>query len=310
MKKTILFIVIALLFQTQLFSQSCLPEGIEFTTQEQIDNFSQNFPDCEIIEGNVFIHGDDISSLNGLLSLKTINGYLGIGEDLVGNPNLNSLEGLNNIVEINGGLIILGNEGLINLTGLSKLTRLQVGLWVGYNNYITSLYGLDSLINITGDIQIYNNYSLFSLNSLSNIEPENIELLLIENNNSLSFCEIPFICDFISDSTNSVAIFNNAVGCKNQNEVTMACSILGIHNTPIKKNVKFYPNPANNEILISPINNQVGSEILIYNQFGQLVYQTSTKTGNIDLTSFHEGIYLIAIVSTETIFKDVLIIRR
>jgi len=36
-------------------SQGCLPEGITFTTQAQIDSFQINYPGCTKIEGNVNI---------------------------------------------------------------------------------------------------------------------------------------------------------------------------------------------------------------------------------------------------------------
>jgi hypothetical protein len=49
---------------------ACLPEGITFTTQEQIDNFQANYPYCTEIEGDVIIGyylSSDISNLNGTL---------------------------------------------------------------------------------------------------------------------------------------------------------------------------------------------------------------------------------------------------
>ncbi len=47
-------------------NSSCLPEGITFTTQAEIDNFQVNHPWCNEIEGNVFIVGVDITNLDGL----------------------------------------------------------------------------------------------------------------------------------------------------------------------------------------------------------------------------------------------------
>jgi hypothetical protein len=59
MKKITLFIVLALFIQVTVSSQPCLPEGIEFTTQAQIDNFQTNYPNCTEIEGDVEINGED-----------------------------------------------------------------------------------------------------------------------------------------------------------------------------------------------------------------------------------------------------------
>jgi hypothetical protein len=46
---------ILLLSNTILFSQGCLPEGITFTTQDQIDNFQANYPECTEIEVDIIL---------------------------------------------------------------------------------------------------------------------------------------------------------------------------------------------------------------------------------------------------------------
>ena len=51
MKKLIFLIVAVAINYAAVFSQGCLPEGITFTTQEQIDNFQINYPGCTEIEG-------------------------------------------------------------------------------------------------------------------------------------------------------------------------------------------------------------------------------------------------------------------
>jgi len=84
MKNLTLIIVITLhvsLFTFHSFSQPCLPEGITFTTQAQIDSFQINYPNCTEIEGDVEINGDDITNLNGLNVLTSIGGYLFIGDN-------------------------------------------------------------------------------------------------------------------------------------------------------------------------------------------------------------------------------------
>ena len=68
-----------LLFCLPLFlsAQSpCLPEGITFTTQEQIDNFQVNYPGCTEIEGDVIISGEDINNLEGLNVVTDVGGFL------------------------------------------------------------------------------------------------------------------------------------------------------------------------------------------------------------------------------------------
>jgi len=118
--KKLLLIVLTIhcsLFTIQLLGQPCLPEGITFTTQAQIDNFQTNYPDCSEIEGNVTINGDDITDLYGLNVLTSIGGDLEIG----GNYTLTNLSGLENLASIGGDLIIQNNIMLTSLTGIENI---------------------------------------------------------------------------------------------------------------------------------------------------------------------------------------------
>ena len=47
-------IVFLLLYLAKpLHAQTCLPDGITFSTQEEVDDFLVNYPDCSIILGDV-----------------------------------------------------------------------------------------------------------------------------------------------------------------------------------------------------------------------------------------------------------------
>jgi len=69
-----LLIVLTFVIRVTLFSQPCLPEGIVFTFQQQIDDFQSNYPGCTEIEGDVKIAGDDVTNLIGLNILTSIEG--------------------------------------------------------------------------------------------------------------------------------------------------------------------------------------------------------------------------------------------
>ena len=86
---SVLFILI--FFQIMAYSQSCLPEGITFTTQSQIDSFQINYPNCTEIKGNVKIVGDNILNLNGLSTLNSFGGCL----EIKYNDFLTNLSGMN-----------------------------------------------------------------------------------------------------------------------------------------------------------------------------------------------------------------------
>jgi hypothetical protein len=154
------------------FSQSCLPEGITFTRQSQIDSFQINYPYCSDIEGNVTISGNDIKNLNGLITLKRVTGILTI-ED---NPELMSLSGLDSLATIgvhfstnHYALIIKNNPELIHLNGLANLMILGGGLFLDNNDILVNLTGLNRLTSIGGNLNIGHNYELASLTGLENL---------------------------------------------------------------------------------------------------------------------------------------------
>jgi hypothetical protein len=72
---------------------SCLPNGnYYFENQEEIDNFSLNYPGCQTLKGLVRISGEDITNLDGLETITTLDADLVITENL----QLADIYGLNN----------------------------------------------------------------------------------------------------------------------------------------------------------------------------------------------------------------------
>lgn len=179
--KTFLFILLTIqcaLFNIISFSQPCLPDGITFTTQEQIDNFQTNHPNCTEIEGDVNIAGDDISSLTGLNVLTFIGGSFTIGSYNNNNPNLTNLTGLENLANIGGSFSITNNSVLTSLTGLENLVSIDssfiIGRWLPLwgtidNPLLSSLSALNNLTFIGGNLSIWGNGNLTSLTGLENL---------------------------------------------------------------------------------------------------------------------------------------------
>jgi len=171
-----LILLLTLLIPAFLCSQSCLPLGITFTTQEQIDNFQTDNPDCSEIEGDVRIEGDNITNLYGLNNLVAFGGDLKIGWYNHSNPNLTNLNGLENVTFIGGDLVIHNNDALTNLTGLDNLTYIQgnlnIGIYLGRksadNPSLISLTGLENLDSIGGDLSILSS-ALLNLSGLNNL---------------------------------------------------------------------------------------------------------------------------------------------
>lgn len=249
MKKFIL--LLAALFicfanaNAQFGSTTCLPEGITFTSQAQIDNFQTDYPGCKVIEGNVTIRGSDTTNLNGLSVLTSVGGYLQIGKysygnaltnlmgldnltsiggylDIQHNNALASLTGLENLNSIGGYLNIQSNNALTNLTGLNNLTSIGGSVSIRHNNFLASLTGLENLTSIEHSLQIESNNTLTSLTGLGNLTSIG-DYLKIINNSSLSTCDAQWLCDYLAAPTGEVNIYNNATGCSSIIDVATTC---------------------------------------------------------------------------------------
>jgi len=172
-----------------MFSQPCLPDGITFTSQAQIDSFQINYPGCTMIEGDVAVYGSDIYSFNGLNSVTSIGGIFEVqlngqfsfagldnldsiygGFILAYCENIENLNGLNNLLFVGGELDITGNYNLTSLEGLSNLHSINGYRFILDNNdRLKSLAGLENLTTIEGRLIISGNDSLTDLTALQNL---------------------------------------------------------------------------------------------------------------------------------------------
>jgi len=168
MTKYYFFGIICLVATMQMEAQSCLPGGITFTSQAQIDAFPGNYPGCTSISGNVTIRSNPanlITNLNGLSTITSIGGYLYIDS----NAGLTSLSGLNGLTSIGGGFFVEYNSALTSLTGLNGLTSIAGGLGIFENTALTTLTGLNGVTSINGGIYIQYNSALVNLTGLNGI---------------------------------------------------------------------------------------------------------------------------------------------
>ncbi len=171
MRKSFFIALFTIAFCLNAYAQSCLPNGISFYSQAEIDGFSVNYPGCTTIEGNISISGSGITNLNGLSGITAVGGYVYIQA-----INLTSLNGMQNIKSIKG--ITLYQTGLTSLNGLQGLISLEF-LQIGYINW--SLTSLSGMPNITSLKRLSIAYSgLTSLNGLQNLT--SLEELEVQNN--------------------------------------------------------------------------------------------------------------------------------
>jgi hypothetical protein len=185
--KNLIISTLFALCSTLIAAQGCLPEGITFTTQNQIDSFQVNYPGCAEIEGDVNIELKDLTNLIGLQILTSIGGNLNISGDYSGG--LDILSGLDSLASIGGDLSITGTR-LINMSGLDHVTYIGGNILIHGNNHLISLWGLNGLTSITGSITLYGwnvngnleGNSLVSLSGLNNLSSIGGDLNITKNN--------------------------------------------------------------------------------------------------------------------------------
>ena len=266
----------------------CLPFGnYGFYSQDDINNFSQAFPGCNELNGNVSIQGNDIINLDGLSQINSIGGNLEIRD----NSSLTSLTGLDNLTSIGGNLDIQNSHALTNLTGLEGLAAIGGTLRIG------------------GSFTWSGNLALTSLAGLDNIAAGSITKLTIANNNSLSTCEVQSICDYLVAPTGAVYIYSNATGCNSQAEVIAACETIGIEETMTQAGFIVFPNPFSEHIGIElTLDKPCHVSVMIYNNMGQVAampmekqLQPGTNRLQLDSSTLPPGFYFLRMQAGEVL---------
>jgi len=242
--KKITLIFAGILFSHFSFSQSCLPEGIEFTTQEQIDNFQFNYPGCKEIEGGVRVAGAEITSLEGLENIGFVGGTLFI----IDQDSLTGLQGLEGVTAIEENLEIESNDLLTDLAGIENLTSVGDQFEIYNNSSLSNLTGLENMVSIGHALIIQNNSSLQSIIGVENVDGGSLPSLWIYDNTSLSECAVESVCESLAEPGGNVYITNNAEGCNNEEEVLEACAV-GVGQldgwTVGQLDISVRPNPSN-----------------------------------------------------------------
>jgi len=247
----------------------CMPNGATFSTQAEIDNFPIYHPFCIEIGGDVVINGNDITNLDSLISLKSIDGDLEIHTNEV----LENLSGLDSLGSINGNFKVYLNDILTDFTGLENLGTIGDKLVVAYNPLLTSLTGLD------------------------NIDPGSIDDLTISNNDKLSYCEVESICEYLVTTEGNVKIHDNAPGCNSQDEVELACAV-SVDEAQLPDKLFIYPNPSSTQITIElPNTPQKDALLTIYSMNSQrmLTSKITEQKTVVDVSGLRKGFYFVKV---------------
>ena len=195
-------VLIAMIFSAPAFAQDCTPNDIELSSQEQVDNFQANHGPCDSVVNDLTINGDDITILDGLSDLTSVNGRLSIWDSdaltnlnglsslnfafrlrLGYNDSLANLDGLSSLTNV-AELIIRSNIVLANVNGLSALVNAGRGfVFIEYNDLLTNIDGLSGLTD-EGTLYITRNVALTNLDGLSGLT--SVQALHIVGNEKLA----------------------------------------------------------------------------------------------------------------------------
>jgi len=152
------------LFCSQSLTAQC-PTNFTVSSQMDADSFPSNYPGCEQLPGDLWIW-EGAMDLSGLSQLKSVGGFININ----GGPNLQSLDGLNNITSV-GTDILISSQSLQDLSGLSTLQTVGRDLWIKAGS-LQSMSGLENLTSVGRDLRIEDNAmeSLQGLAGLAHVE--------------------------------------------------------------------------------------------------------------------------------------------
>ena len=192
----------------------CELEDLTLTSQQQVDDFPINYPNCREIR-NIYILGQDIYDLESLYSIERIYGDVSIQ-----GTSLTSLNGLNIDREVYA-IHITGNQFLEDLSPLNNVGATQARIIINDNASLAHLNGLSNL-TYTGDaISIYGNASLVSIDGLSNLN--SLERFYVVDNPNLNEC--CFISQKIQQGVNTegMTLSGNADGCLSVENIKATC---------------------------------------------------------------------------------------
>lgn len=179
------------------------------------------------IMGNLDIYNNpNLTNLQGFSSLQTVGGYLGISNM----PLLSKLDGLSSLTSVGGNFAIVGNTSLVNVHGLASLQTIDGNLSIQNNPALSNLDGLNGLQSIDGSLYISGNTMLRNILGINKIASSTIGAassgLYIINNPNLSVCNLPNICEYLSNPSNTHPrnISGNAVNCVSETAISTTCS--------------------------------------------------------------------------------------
>ena len=201
--KPTLVALCGILLTTFCFGQSCLPEGIVFQTQSQVDSFPILYPDCTEILGDVTIESPQITSFSSLESITHIRGHLKIEDTAVpglsgftsllfvdkltiryhDTTTIQNISGFDNLEIVESDLNVSNNGSLRNVSiGFGALEYIGGTLLFGNNMGLTRIDGFNKLEEIGGNLTIGEFVAINDINGFDNLRKIDGQFVLAGTN--------------------------------------------------------------------------------------------------------------------------------
>ena len=169
--KNLFFFLFCCLSSVPTFAQC--PPGVEVVleSQAEVNAFINDYPNCTEIITNLRVGTTFVDPLSDITDISGLDFITSVGSNLFifRNPNLLTLDGLQNITEVGASLNITDNNGLTSLSGLNGISSIGSNLTFDNNFFILSLDGLGSIDAIPGNIYMANNQRLTNIEALSEL---------------------------------------------------------------------------------------------------------------------------------------------
>jgi len=241
-----------------------------------------------------------IENLNGLSALTIIEGTF-----LTTLNGLTSFEGLENLSSIEGDFQVFRNNNLSSFAGLQRLEQCGDGLFIKSNESIQSFAGLEQLRSVINGLWIDKNTVLENLDDLVSLQTIT-SFIRITNNPILETCNNSGICNFLGLSSQTAAIFGNANGCNDEQEITNSCITSSTQTIDNQLDINVFPNPTKDGIFFSG-EDLTNARILVTTPSGSsFITQYSNNQSFLELPSANGLFFLRIEKANKTIIRKVL----
>ncbi|MFK8103304.1 MAG: T9SS type A sorting domain-containing protein [Saprospiraceae bacterium] len=181
-------LLLFLVFHFSSIAQDCPSSSITLRTQQDVDDFHTNYPNCTELPGNLIINSqglatDPVTSLAGLAQLRSIKGYL----ELRYLDSLKNLDGLHQLVTVDVSILIWNCFSLKNII-LDSLQNINRNLKIQYN-YSLQKISFSNLKQVPRNLIVTSNYNLSAIsgfNQLTTLAEDIRGTLRVSHNYSLT----------------------------------------------------------------------------------------------------------------------------